>query len=177
MQVYQFVWNKNKGSLRVIERDQVWVSHGASSMWGARSVASALMFKEFNQSMVDCQGGAGFRCTAKWTTHTHTRVCVCMLSCSVVSDSLWAHGLYCAYQASLSMEFPRQEYWSGLPFPTPGDLSNPGIEPMSPVPCALADRLPLRHLGSLYIYTYTHTHTHTHTHTQFNQVEFFPGWL
>ena len=36
-----------------------------------------------------------------------------------------------AHQAPLSMEFPRQEYWSGLPFPFPGDLLNPGIELMS----------------------------------------------
>ena len=36
-----------------------------------------------------------------------------------------------AYQASLSMEFPRQEYWNGLPFPTPGDLPNPEIETTS----------------------------------------------
>ena len=36
-----------------------------------------------------------------------------------------------AYQAPLSMGFSRQEYWSGLPFPSPGDLSNPGIEPGS----------------------------------------------
>ena len=35
-------------------------------------------------------------------------------------------------QAPLSMGFPRQEYWSGLPFPSPGYLSNPGIEPNSP---------------------------------------------
>ena len=34
-----------------------------------------------------------------------------------------------AHQAPLSMEFSRQEYWSGLPFPTPGYLPNPGIEP------------------------------------------------
>ena len=33
-----------------------------------------------------------------------------------------------AYQAPLSMEFSRQEYWSGLPFPSPGDLPNPGLE-------------------------------------------------
>ena len=39
---------------------------------------------------------------------------------------------YVAYQASLSMEFSRQEYWSGLPFPSPGDLPDPGIEPGSP---------------------------------------------
>ena len=37
-----------------------------------------------------------------------------------------------AYQAPLSMGFSRQEYWSGVPFPSPGDLPNPGIEPGSP---------------------------------------------
>ena len=37
-----------------------------------------------------------------------------------------------AYQAPLSMEFSRQEYWNGLPFPSPGDLPDPGIEPGSP---------------------------------------------
>ena len=42
-----------------------------------------------------------------------------------------------ARQAPLSMGFPRQEYWSELPFPPPGDLPNPGVEPASPV---LADR-------------------------------------
>ena len=36
-----------------------------------------------------------------------------------------------AYQAPLSMEFSRQEYWSGLPFPSPGNLPDPGIEPRS----------------------------------------------
>ena len=42
------------------------------------------------------------------------------------------------------MEFPRQEYWSGLPFPTSGDLPDPGIEPASPP----VDSLPPSHLGS-----------------------------
>ena len=37
-----------------------------------------------------------------------------------------------AYHASPSMGFSRQGYWSGLPFPSPGDLPNPGIEPGSP---------------------------------------------
>ena len=37
-----------------------------------------------------------------------------------------------AHQAPLSMGFSRQEYWSGLPFPSPGCLPNPGIEPRSP---------------------------------------------
>ena len=49
-------------------------------------------------------------------------------ACSVVSDSLQPHGSV-ALQASLFMGFPRQEYWSGLPFPTPGDLPDPGIKP------------------------------------------------
>ena len=49
---------------------------------------------------------------------------------SVVSNSLRPRWL--AYQAPLSMGFSRQEYWSGLPFPSPGDLPNPGIEPESP---------------------------------------------
>ena len=38
-----------------------------------------------------------------------------------------------AHRAPLSMGFPRQEYWSGLPFPTREDLPDPGIKPMSPV--------------------------------------------
>ena len=37
-----------------------------------------------------------------------------------------------AHQASLSIGFSRQEYWSGLPFPSPGDLPDPAIEPVSP---------------------------------------------
>ena len=37
-----------------------------------------------------------------------------------------------AHQAPRSMGFPREEYWSGLPFPSPADLPDPGIEPMSP---------------------------------------------
>ena len=62
--------------------------------------------------------------------------CVSLHSCSVISDSvtLWT----AAYQAPLSMELYRQEYWSVLSFPSLGDLPNPGIEPESPVAPALA---------------------------------------
>ena len=46
------------------------------------------------------------------------------------------------------MGFPRQECWSELPFPSPGDLPDPGIEPMCPVsPVLQADSLPLSHWG------------------------------
>ena len=48
------------------------------------------------------------------------------------------------------MGFSRQEYWSGLPFPTPGDLPNPGIKPVSPLsPELQANSLPLSHQGRL----------------------------
>ena len=57
-------------------------------------------------------------------------------SCSHVklSATLWA----AAHQAPLTMGFPRQEYWSELPCPPLGGLSDPGIEPMSLTPPALA---------------------------------------
>ena len=59
-------------------------------------------------------------------------------SCSVMSDSVTPWTV--AHQAPLSKGFPRQEYWSGLPFPSPGDLSNPGIKPS--FPALQADSLP-----------------------------------
>ena len=61
----------------------------------------------------------------------------CILSQSVCSIAQLCPTLFfvtswtIAHQASLSMEFSSQEYWSGLPFPIPGDLSDPGIEPAS----------------------------------------------
>ena len=68
-----------------------------------------------------------------------------LLSREAVFDScatLWT----LACQAALSVGFPSQEYWSGLPFPSPGDLPDPGIEPES---LALQeDSLPLSHQGS-----------------------------
>ena len=56
-----------------------------------------------------------------------------------------------AYQAPPSMGFSRQEYWSGLPFPSPGDLPDPGIEPGSPAfqADALTSEPPGRYLKSV----------------------------
>ena len=56
-----------------------------------------------------------------------------LLSCIRLFATPWI----VAYQASPSMGFSRQQYWSGLPFPSPGNLPDPGIEPTSP---ALAGR-------------------------------------
>ena len=61
------------------------------------------------------------------------------VSRSVMSDS-FASSWTVANQAPLSLGFSRQEYWSGLPFPTPGDLPNPGIKAGSPA--LQADSLP-----------------------------------
>ena len=69
-------------------------------------------------------------------------MCVYVLSRVQLFATPWT----VAHLAVLSMEFPREEYWSGLPFPPPGELPNPGIEPMSPESPALqADSLPLSH--------------------------------
>ena len=54
---------------------------------------------------------------------------VCVLSHVQLRVTLWA----VAHQASLSMGFSRQENWSGLPCPPPGDLPDPGVEPVAPV--------------------------------------------
>ena len=64
---------------------------------------------------------------------------------SVMSDSVSPYG---AHQAPPSMGFCRQDCWSGLPFPSPGDLPGPGIEPGSPA--LQADALPSKPPGKRY---------------------------
>ena len=64
----------------------------------------------------------------------------CCALCSVMFDSLQPYGLYVARQSPLSLRFSRKEYWSGLPFPPPGDLPDTGIKLESPTSPALAGR-------------------------------------
>ena len=72
-------------------------------------------------------------------------VCVCVLSCVRLCATLWTE----ARQAPLSMGFPWQEYWSGLPFPSPGHLPSPGISPSSLASSALATGVLITaHLGN-----------------------------
>ena len=74
-----------------------------------------------------------------------THMCACVLSCVWLFATLWKT----ARQAPLSMGFSRHEYWSGLPFPSLGDLLNLGIKPMSSgSPALQADSLYLSHWGS-----------------------------
>mgnify|MGYP007134201043 CR=1 FL=1 len=76
-----------------------------------------------------------------WLSHWATAkrleyVCVCAQSLSCVWVTLWP----VAQQAPPSLEFPRRKYWSGLPFTLPGDIPNPGTEPVSLASPALAGR-------------------------------------
>ena len=71
------------------------------------------------------------RCSGRSLQVLYLCVCVCVCVCSVMSNvaTLWT----VACQTPLFMGFPRQEHWSGLPFPSPGDLPDSGIKPTSSV--------------------------------------------
>ena len=99
-------------------------------------------------------------------------VCVCVLSHVCLFAAPWAIG----HQAPLSTGFPRQEYWSGLPFHTPEDLLNSGIEPTSLMSPALAGRFfttsaTCEAYINIYVYIFTYTnmylyiYIYIHTHT------------
>ena len=62
---------------------------------------------------------------------TELCVCVCVCVCACTLSGVWLCSPMDWGQVPLSMEFSRQEYWSGLLFPIPGDFLNPGIEPVS----------------------------------------------
>ena len=60
-------------------------------------------------------------------------LCICCCLVAKSCPTLFVTAMdYIAHQASLSMAFPRQEYWSGFPFSSPGDIPDPGIECASP---------------------------------------------
>ena len=75
--------------------------------------------------------------------------CVHIYMCVLIRVWLFVTPWTAACQDLLSMEFPRQEYWSGLPFPPPGKLPYPETEPASPLsPELQVDSLPLHHQGN-----------------------------
>ena len=111
------------------------------------------------QSILDLQCYISFRCIAKLFSYTHTHVSIlfrffsyigyykilnivpCVTQCYAQSLShvwLFATLWTVARQAPQSIAFFRQEYWSGLPFPSPEDLHDSRTEPMSSVSHALA---------------------------------------
>ena len=98
---------------------------------------SLYLFLCFNNIAWDFPGGPAAK--APWGTRSHMlqlRVHMLQLrpefSGSVVTNSLPLYRWIVVYQAPLLMGFPKKIYWSVLPFLSPGDLSDPGIEPLSP---------------------------------------------
>ena len=115
--------------------------------------------QELNPYLLHCRQAFFFTPWASWEAHAihqphpnATHQCSKMVkrgvcgSHSVVSSSLWPWTVVC--QAPLSMESSRREYWNGLPFPSPGALPHPGMEPRSPA--LWADSLPAEPPGKLF---------------------------
>ena len=101
--------------------------------------------QQFEQTPGDSEGWRRLACCSPWsckeldtTSQPNNKWRVCVHACSVVSDSAMPWTV--ALQGPLSTEFSKQEYWSGLPFPPPGDLPDLGMEPASLVSPALSGR-------------------------------------
>ena len=101
---------------------------------------------------------------ALWFFFFEFCICVVQVHCCV---RLFVTPWTVAHQAPLSMGFPRQEYWSGLPCPPPGDLPNPGIRPVCPA--LQADSLLIGHWGSL--------HQPLHLYTTPSYIDLTLFWL
>ena len=83
-----------------------------------------------NNKLLSSRNGKMWNVFLKWGIVTTAQLmCVCASSVLSIFVTPWTIAL----QAPLMMEFSRHEYWSGLPFPTLGDLHYPGIEPVSSV--------------------------------------------
>ena len=100
------------------------------------------------------------------------------ISSSVVSNSLQPHGLV-AHQAPLSMEFSRQEHWSGLPFPSPGDLPDPGIKfNLGLLHYHLSHQCVLSRFSHIQLFATLWTTTHqTPLSMEFSRQEYWSGLL
>ena len=82
----------------------------------------------------EVRANASFLCNTSSCSKLCVCVCVLVAQLCLTPRNPWI----VAHQAPLSMVFSRQEYWSGLPFPSPEDLPDPGIEPRSPALQAVA---------------------------------------
>ena len=100
------------------------------------------------------------RCMLSWPSDIYKGTQRTIILVVVIVQLLSRIWFFCdpwtrAHQAPLSMEFPRQKYWNGLPFPSPGDLLDLEIESESPA--LQADSLPLSHLGNSLIQLKPHS--------------------
>ena len=118
-----------------------WRSLVGCSPWGRKesdkTEATEQPHSQYIQT-VGCKIGSRMYFTTRGIIRNNCKwnVGVPSLSCVQPFATLWT----VAHQASLSMEFSRQEYWSGVSFPSPEDLPDPGIKPRSPA--LQADALP-----------------------------------
>ena len=104
----------------------------STMIWGVLM----FLFRHLFSCLHFCRGSILSWPGGKWSREKalcQSRVCVCV--CVYFLSHVW---LFATHQALLSVEFPGQEYWSGLPFLTPGGLPDPGIEPVSLASPALA---------------------------------------
>jgi hypothetical protein len=116
---------------------------GSPSPWPQVSWVSG---NTFSSLFAGCSAGGGGQL---WVLHSviHSK----SVNCSVMSDS--CNTVDCSLQDPLSMKFSRQEYWSELPFPSPGDLSNPRIESRSPALRQILYQLSHWKYTTIYIFT------------------------
>ena len=116
---YHYIVFKIKGRRRRGQQRMAWLDSISDSM-------------EMNQKTpADSEGHGSLVCCSPWGRRVEHNLETEQQQ-QAESDSLTA-----AHEAPVSTEFSRQEYWSVLPFPSPGDLPNPGIEPKSAVSPAL----------------------------------------
>ena len=120
----------------------IWVSLSSFEKWGWWCLPHLLELlhssnmSNLNQAENVCHSKGYIRIchTNKFDNLELDVYCGIVLNCILLFATPWT----VAHQAPLSMEFSRQEYWSGLPFPTPGHLPDPGIKPTSLESPALA---------------------------------------
>ena len=128
---------------------EMWHSVREKLMWHCEAITCQLKKKTWHRvrdslpevtelSPMLSSSLEAFQCLARCWVHYQCSLNMhaCMLS-HFSSVQLYVTLWTVAHQAPLSMEFPRQEYWGGMPYPPPGDLPNPGIEPASPTSPAL----------------------------------------
>ena len=167
---YDTIWNSfllsvgGKGELRKIKRNS---DHSNSEHFRAcKCVETFLFARHFCFCIKVIERSLLSSMFSNPNLHTcpcvHTHMCVHMPSCFICVQlfaTLWTVAL----QALLSMEFSRQENWSGRPCPPPRDLPNPEIKPISPMSLMLAAGFfTTTATEEVHIYN-THTRTHTHT--------------
>ena len=120
------------------------IAQGAQlrALWWPRGVGQASDGRSSKREEIICTLIIDFHCHTAETNDVGKQLCACVCVCVCVLTHVWffATPWPVACQAPLSMEFFRQEYWSGLPFPSPEDLPDPGIKPVSLVSAALASR-------------------------------------